>query len=264
MIDTHAHLDFENFDPDREQMLSRFFLENKGLAILNIGVDFESNLRSVELADSHRHIFASVGFHPEILDQLGESFSLEKAKLELQKLSKEKKVVAIGEIGLDYFHNSKNKEQQKELFVLQLDFAQKQKLPVIIHCRDAYEDVHKIISAEKYPDLKMVMHCYGGNKMQTQKFLQLKNLSFSFTGNITFPKKKEAEIFEVIEMIPLEKIMAETDCPFLAPTPMRGKRNEPAFVRFVIEQIAQLKKYEAKKMEKILDKNAIEFFGFKI
>jgi TatD DNase family protein len=264
MIDTHAHLDFENFNSDRDEVISRFFLEKRGLAILNIGVDFESNLKSVEFANNNEHIFASIGFHPEILDQMRELFSLEKAMSQLEKLSKEKKVRAVGEIGLDYFHNPENKEKQKELFVSQLDFAQKQKLPVIIHCRDAYEDVYEIISREKYQNLKMVMHCYGGDKNQTQKLLQLRNLAFSFTGNITFPKKTEAEIFEVIEMIPLEKIMAETDCPFLAPVPMRGKRNEPVFVKFVVEKIAQLKKYEAKKMEEILDENATEFFGFKL
>lgn len=264
MIDTHAHLDFENFSEDCEEVISRFFLENKGRAIVNIGVDFKRNLKSIEIANTHENIFSSIGFHPEILDDMEKFFSLEKALEQLEKLVSEKKVVVIGEIGLDYFHNSKNKDKQKELFIAQLDFALWKKMPVVIHCRDAYDDMNEIISDKKYTNLKMVMHCYCGNIEQTKIFLQLKNLTFSFTGNIAFSKKDDAEIFEVIRMIPIEKIMSETDCPFLAPVPMRGKRNEPSFVKFVIEKIANAKKQNRNEIEKILDQNAIDFFSLKI
>ncbi len=264
MIDTHAHLDFENFDEDREEVISRFFIENNGKAIINIGVDFKRSLKSIKITNLHKNVFSSVGFHPEILDQIGKLFSLEKIVKQLKELAQEKKVVAIGEIGLDYFHNVKNKKEQKELFIAQLEIAQKQELPVIIHCRDAYEDVYEIISKKRYADLKMVMHCYGGSIKQTQDFLTLKKMSFSFTGNITFSKKTDAEIFEVIRIIPIEKIMSETDCPFLAPTPMRGRRNEPAFVKFVIEKIAHIKECDLQDAERTLDQNAIDFFCLKI
>ncbi len=264
MIDTHAHLDFENFKEDRKEVISRFFMENKEGAIINIGVDFKRNLKAIEITTLHENIFSSIGFHPEILDEVGKLFSLRKAIEQLEKLSQEKKVVAIGEIGLDYFHNNKNKKEQKELFIAQLNFAQKEKLPTIIHCRDAYEDLFEIVSSKEYTDLKMVIHCYCGNVRQTGKFLQLKNVFFSFTGNITFSNKADAEIFEVLRMIPVEKIMSETDAPFLAPAPMRGRRNEPVFVRFVIEKIAYIKEREKEGLEKILDQNAVKFFGLKI
>jgi TatD DNase family protein len=264
VIDTHAHLDFENFEDDLREVLGRFFEGNPQGFIVNIGVDFERNLESIKLTKKDKRIFTSIGFHPEILDEMKESFSLEKAILQLEELSQEKKVIAIGEIGLDYFHNSSNKKQQKELFIAQLDFAVKQKMPVVIHCRDAYEDVYEIISQKKYGDLRMVMHCFCGDLKQTEFFLTLDNLNFSFTGNITFPKKDDAEILEVIRIIPIEKIMAETDCPFLAPTPMRGKRNEPSFVKFIIEKIAYIKEMQREEGEKILDQNAIDFFKLRL
>lgn len=264
MIDTHAHLDFENFDKDRDEVISRFFVEENGMAMINIGVDFKRSLKSLEIAKLHKNIFTSVGFHPETLKEKEKEFSLKEALIQLEELVQKEKVVAIGEIGLDYFHNKKNKKEQKELFIVQLKVALEKKLPVIIHCRDAYEDMNEIIADKKYANLKMVMHCYCANIRQTERFLKLDNLIFSFTGNITFSKKDDAEIFEIIRMIPIEKIMSETDCPFLAPAPMRGKRNEPSFVKFVIEKIANVKEQNKNEIEKILDQNAVDFFDLKI
>lgn len=260
MIDTHAHLDFPQFDVDRRAVIERF-LAGGGKWLVNIGVNTERNQKTLELAEKYEQIYCALGYHPE---ELAEK-SLEKVLLEveesLKKNGKQKKVVAIGEIGLDYFHNSKNKEEQKKLFIRQLEIASFLNLPVILHCRDAYEEVFEIIS--KSGSSKFVLHCYGGNLVQTEKFLELPGVYFSFTGNITFPKKNDAELFEVIRKIPENRILVETDCPFLAPQSHRGKRNEPSYVGRVIEKLAEIRGMSFEEMEKITDENAEEFFGRK-
>lgn len=261
MIDTHAHLDFPQFNKDRKKVINDFF-ENGGKAIFNIGVDKKRNQKTLEIAGENQNVFAALGFHPEIEKETTiqeiEDFLFEKAK-------NNPKVKAIGEIGLDYFHSkeSKKREFQKQIFKKQLEIAKKLNLPVVIHCRDAYTDVFEIISDEKFEKLKIVMHCFSGGIEEAELFLELPNLSFSFTGNITFVKKDE-ELLDVIKKIPLNRIMAETDCPFLAPVPNRGKRNEPQFVRFVIEKIAEVKNLSFKEAEKQTDKNAGEFFDIEI
>lgn len=261
MIDTHAHLDFPQFDKDREKVINDFF-ENKGKAILNIGVDKKRNQKTLEIAEKNQNIFAVLGFHPETEEKTAiqeiEDFLSEKAK-------NNPKVKAIGEIGLDYFHSKEpeKREFQKQIFKKQLEIAKKLNLPVVIHCRDAYQDVFEIISDEKFEKLKIVMHCFSGGLKETELFLKLPNLNFSFTGNITFVKKED-ELLRVVGKIPLERIMVETDCPFLAPVPNRGKRNEPQFVRFVIEKIGEVKGLSPQKVEKQTDKNAEEFFDIEI
>jgi len=202
---------------------------------------------------------------------------------ELRKLARHSKVVAIGEIGLDYFHlDSDNRDirdipdnetkqlkiRQKELFIAQLELAEELQLPVIIHCRDAYEDLLEIL---KGFDLRGVIHCFCGNRRQAKQFLDL-GFYISFTGNITYSKKDDAEIFQVIKEVPLERIMIETDCPFLAPAsdcpiqdgpaPMRGKRNEPLFVKYVAEKIAEIKKISLEEVEIATDENAGKLFKF--
>ena len=259
MIDTHAHLDFENFDNDRESAIKRFF-DDGGLAIINIGVDWDRNEKSLKIADKNNNIFASLGFHPE-----GEDFDLNEIEKYLKKNAKNSKVKAIGEIGLDYFHTKDKvkREFQKKLFIKQLEVAKSLSLPVVIHCREAYVDVLKIISVKKFREMKMVMNCFCGGIKETEDFLRFSNLKFSFTGNLTFLKEKD-QLLKVVEKIPLEKIMVETDCPFLAPVPNRGKRNEPVYIRYVIEKIAEIKGLKFKKIENQTDKNAIEFFELKM
>lgn len=277
MIDTHAHLDFPQFDADREKVIERF-LAGGGKWLVNIGVNTERNQKTLELAKKYQQIYCSLGYHPEELAEKPLKELLLEVEDFLKKNGKENKVVAIGEIGLDYFHNSKNKKDQRKLFVKQLEIAVFLNLPVILHCRDAYEDVLDIISKLKIQNsklnsksktfrkkelLRFVLHCYGGNLEQTESFLALPGAYFSFTGNITFPKKNDAEIFEVVRRIPENRIMAETDCPFLAPQPHRGKRNEPSYVKMVIEKLAEIKRLSFEEMEKITDQNAERFFGAK-
>lgn len=259
MIDTHAHLNFKDFDRDRDKVLSRFFAD-KGRAVVNIGVDEKSNRWGVKFAEKQENVFATVSYHPEEAGKV----KPEKAMEELAELAQGEKVVAIGEIGLDYFHNSENKKEQKKLFEAQLDLATKLRKPIIIHCRDSYQDVYNILKSNVNCQMSnVVIHCYQGDRKWTEKFLAL-GVMFSFTGNITFEKNDEAEIFEVIKMIPLEKIMTETDCPYLAPVPQRGKRNEPAFVRHVIEKIAEIKSLRPNKVEEQTDRTAINFFNLPI
>jgi TatD DNase family protein len=291
MIDTHAHLDFPDFQNDREEVILRAF-DNGVKKIVNIGVDLETSKKSIELAVKYENIFASVGLHPGFFSFAEKEFSIfnfqfsnnskiNKLINELKKLAKNKKVVAIGEIGLDYFsHNNisitdKQKENQKKGFLAQIELARDLGLPVIVHCRNAWKDLFGIISKVRLsPSSKQVagipqsrtffvLHCYSGEREDTEKFLKLDNIYFSFAGNITYPKPAEQvnNFAEVIKMIPLNRIMLDSDSPFLAPQAMRGKRNEPANVRFIAEKIAEIKEISGEEVERVTDENASNFFG---
>lgn len=258
MIDSHAHLDFENFNKDRKDVIKRFFNDG-GKFIVNVGVDFERNEKSLRIAKDNDQIFTTLGFHPE-----GDDFDLEEVDKYLREKSKDPKVVAIGEIGLDYFHtNEKEKRDfQKKLFIKQLEIAKDLDLPVVIHSRDAYDEMLEIVSDDKFRDMKMVLHCFCGGLQEMENFLELPNLLISFTGNVTFVKD-DSEFLKVVKEMPLERMMVETDCPFLAPVPNRGKRNEPSFVKHVIEKIAEVKGVNFKEVETQTDKNAVKFFELK-
>ncbi|MFA5961107.1 MAG: TatD family hydrolase [Parcubacteria group bacterium] len=274
LIETHAHIDDKQFDADRDEVIARAF-EGGVEKIINIGAGLGSSQRSVVLAEKYANIFCSIGLHPHYFMEYVEK-SFDKIP-EFKALSASKEIVAIGEIGLDYFIpdgslvTDAQKELQKKGFALQLEFAKELKLPVILHCRgsrpvapspyreadDAYEDVFAIIS--KFPDLKFVWHSFGGRLEFAKKVLEKTNMLISFAGNITY-NKPGAEIFEVIKKIPLEKIMLETDCPYLAPVPMRGKRNEPSFVKYVAQKIAEVKNIDFEEVAKITSETAERFF----
>jgi TatD DNase family protein len=275
MIDSHAHLDDRQFDADREEVIRRSF-ENGVEKIVNIGAGLGSSERSVQLAEKYENIFASVGCHPDYFMKHG-TWSMEH-KTKLEKLAKHKKVVAIGEIGLDYFNQGremteKDEKFQKEGFIFQLELARLLGKPVVIHCRgkqaesgknyreevSAYEDVLSVI--EKFPDLKFVFHSFGGRLEFAKKILKKENMSFSFAGNITY-NKPSSEINEAIRLIPLEKIMLDSDCPYLAPVPMRGKRNEPEYVKYVAEKIGEIKKISSKEVISQTALNAKSYFNF--
>lgn len=260
MIDTHVHLDDEKFNDDQFEVIKRAS-ESGVKKMINIGAGLGSSRRSVELAQKYADIFAAVGLHPHYFNEYGER-SFDRIE-EFRELSRQEKVVAIGEVGLDYFSHTgdpvseEQKENQKTGFVMQIELAKELALPIIIHCRDAYEDVYEII--KKYSEISFVFHCYGGNLEFTRKLLQLANVEFSLTGNITYAKAG-AEAINVIKEIPMEKIMLETDCPYLAPVPHRGKRNEPSFVTYVAEKIAEIKGFSAKEVDEISTKNTNKFF----
>lgn len=275
LIDTHAHLDDKQFDADRDVVIARAF--SGGVSkIINIGAGLGSSQRSVALANKYENIFAVVGFHPHYFNEYKER-SFDKIG-ELESLAQEKKVVAIGEIGLDYHNHGEKliseeeKELQKKGFVLQLELAKKLKKPVVLHCRgertengakfrekpEAYEDIFEII--KNFPKLDFVFHGFGGRVEFTKKILAEKNIKFAFNGNITYAKV-DAEIFDVIKIIPEDRIMIETDCPYLAPVPMRGKRNEPLFVKYVVQKIAEMKNLDIERLTAITSKTAENFFG---
>lgn len=267
MIDTHAHLDFKDFDKDREEVISRFF-ESGGKAIVNVGVDLERSRKSIEIAEAHENVFAAVGMHPDFFSK-GDLGNRGDWKNELRELARNEKVVAIGEAGLDYFRIGesgeigKTRERQKEGFVAQINLARELKLPVIVHCREAWDDLFNILNHKSYfINQKFVLHCYSGNRNDTEKFLKLPNICFSFSGNITYPKPAERakQFADVIRMIPLDKIMLDSDSPFLAPQEFRGKRNEPAFVRHIAGKIAEIKGISGEKAEWVTDENAEKFF----
>jgi TatD DNase family protein len=294
MIDTHAHLDDEQFDGDREEVIARSF-ENGVEKIINVGADLGGSRASIELAKKYENIFATVGLHPHCFGEAEEAAITKKQETdksqitktrfekEIEKikiLTKDKNVVAIGEIGLDYFsHNGKvitgeQKENQKKGFIAQLEIAKENNLPAIIHCRaskensvDAYEDLYQIIQNSKFKIQNLVFHCYGGDLDFTKKLLQHKNIYFSFTPNITYKIKKEVvgtkdDIAESIKIIPLEKIMLETDCPYLAPREFRGQRSEPMYIKYTAEKIASIKNVSIDKVKKNTSENAKDFFRF--
>lgn len=268
MMDSHTHLDFKEFDRDREEAIKRFF-DAGGEKIINVGCDLASSAKSVELAEKYKNIFASIGIHPHDADTV-DAGALKK----LEELSTSQKVVAVGEIGLDYFRNLSPKEKQIEAFKLQLDFAIKHNKPIIIHCRDAYVELLEILKSYKTFGWQGVTHCFLGSWQIAEELLKL-GFYIGFTGVITYAKKskmvnapaaprfklEDPEIFKVIKNVPLDRILIETDCPYLAPVPHRGERNEPSFVKHVAEKIAEVKGISVEGAEKAISDNANKLFG---
>lgn len=266
MLDSHCHLDFKEFDRDREEMIKRFF-DAGGEKMINVGCDLISSERSIELAEKHKNIFASVGVHPHEAEMLDDE-----AIKKLEELIGKEKVIAVGEIGLDFFRDLSPREIQIDAFKVQLELAQKHKKPVIIHCREAYTDAVEILKSYKLLNWKGVMHCFLGSWPIAEELIKM-GFYIGFTGAITYPKKRllkdplglnfntEPEIFKVIKNTPLDRILIETDCPYLAPMPHRGERNEPAFVKHVAEKIAELKGVSFEKIEKATSENARKLFG---
>lgn len=247
MIDTHAHL----ASLETERVISE--MKNDGLdAIVTISTNIEDCLKNLEIANAHKNVYTALGFYPEYADGITED-NLKK----LEELTKNKKVVAIGEIGLDYHGEKPDKEAQKKLFIKQLEIADRCSLPFCIHCRGAAEDVYQIL----YENRKLInhsglMHCYSEGGEWVHKFLEL-GLYISFSGNITF--KNNDVTF--IKNIPLDKILVETDSPYLSPVPFRGQKNEPKNVRYVITKIADLFGKSFEEFDKITTENAKKFYN---
>jgi TatD DNase family protein len=249
IIDTHAHLDFLDFDSDREEVLAR--AQKAGVKkIVNVGCTLGRSHSSVALAEKHENIFATVGVHPhDAVTVTPEALS------KLKKLAQSEKVRAVGEIGLDYFKMRNSREEQGIALESQLQLAQDLNLPVVIHTREADEDILAIL--KKYPAVRGVVHCFAGSIPFAEKILALGFL-ISFTGIITFPKAEALR--EVVRFVPSEKIMLETDCPYLAPHSHRGKRNEPVHVVHVARKVAEIKGADLEEVAEQTTRNAEEFF----
>lgn len=270
MIDIHTHLYWESYDIDRDAVITR--AHDAGVdQIFAIGCTVEESQQCVALAEKYPEVYASVGIHPNELNRESRIENQEWVQ-ELKILAQHPKVVAIGECGLDYYRRDgqksvtdEEKQLQRECFILQLDLARELHLPVIVHCRDAYEDMFVILQATSYK-LPTILHCYMGDTEITKEFLTLPNVYFSFTGNITYPVKKALvgtrdDLAETVKLIPLDRIFAETDCPFLAPQSHRGERNEPAFVTEVVQKVSELKNVTETKVHVAMEANLQKIFS---
>jgi TatD DNase family protein len=252
LIDTHAHLEMREFKDDIEDVIAR--AREAGVEhIITIGTSVESSRDAVLLADKYDFIYAAIGIHPhEVKDILHPAYEM------IRHLAKHKKVVAYGEIGLDYHYEHSPRSDQKRKFRDMLREARELDLPVIIHDRDAHEDTLQILSEEWSPDLGGVMHCFSGDLVMAKKLIEM-GFSLSVAGPVTFPKAEALR--EVVRQIPIEHLLIETDAPYLAPQPMRGKRNEPAFVHYTAEALAKIKGLSYDDVARITGFNAMQLFG---
>lgn len=255
-FDIHTHVNFSDFNADREEVIKRCLDNN--IWMINVGADLESSRGAVDWAGKYSEgVYATVGLHPTDYsgDALGHSVS------ELRELAGSPKVVAIGECGLEYFRvkDESERERQGKIFREQIELALELDKPLVIHCREAQDDVIKILEEYKKvgeEKLRGDLHFFSGNLEQAQKYIELGFL-ISFTGVITFTKDYD----EVVKNIPLEKIMIETDAPYVAPAPYRGKRNEPAYVVEVAKRIAEIKGISLEDVAKTTTQNALKLFG---
>jgi len=278
LIDTHAHLNFAAFKNDVHDVITDCI--KGGMKIINVGSQLSTSQRAIDLAKKYPgSLYAAVGFHPIHLfelevDEIEIPFKTrpdEYRQKEFEELGNQREVVAIGETGLDYFHKPDNisktefKNKQKWTFLKQLELAKKLDKPVIFHCRGdkednkrAYQDMIKIL--KDFGKIRGVIHCFGTDVEIAQQFLDL-GLMISFTGIITFPNAKI--LITVVKKVPLEKIMIETDAPYLAPQAKRGQRNLPQYVKYIAEKIAEIKKIPYDVVENVTGLNAVEFFKLK-
>jgi len=247
LIDTHTHPQLRQYNEDREAVIKRAF--DAGVSMICVGVDFETSRQAVELALQYEDIWSSVGLHPN--DNLDEVYD-EAPYLEL---AKRPKVVAIGEIGLDYYRTTDEfkKEFQRERFEKQLALAEQLQKPVIIHCRDAHEDMRKILIA--HPNIRGVVHSFTGT-LEDAKWYVEQGFYIGFNGIITFARQYD----EIVRDIPLDRILLETDAPFLTPEQYRGKRNESSYLSFVAQKIAEIKSESFDIVSTTTTKNATSLF----
>lgn len=234
LFDSHAHIDDEKFDADREQVIARA-LEQGVTGIINVGACMASSARSVALAEEYENIYAAVGIHPHDAKD-----ALETDYEQLIRWTGLEKVVAIGEIGLDYYYDLSPREVQRSVFIRQLDVARQTDKPFIIHDRDAHGEVLDILKKEA-KGLMGVLHCFSGSLEMAKEIIKM-GWYISIAGPVTF--KNAAKLPEIVAQVPLDRLLVETDSPYLTPHPYRGKRNEPAYVRLVAEQVAGLRGME--------------------
>ena len=230
LFDTHAHMNDEAFDLDREEMI--LGLPEKGIQyVMNVGCSLHSSGDCIAMAEKYPFVYASVGTHPDAAEEVNEEV-IEKYR----QMAKHPRVLAIGEIGLDYYYETVPREIQQKAFRMQMELARELKMPVIIHERDAHDDAMRIV--KEFKDVTGVFHCYSGSAEMAR---QLVNMGWyiGFTGVLTFKNARKA--VETAERIPLDRIVLETDCPFMAPEPFRGKRNDPGYLYRMAERLAEIR-----------------------
>lgn len=258
LVDTHTHLDFAQFDADREQVLGRAWATGL-VAIVNAGADLPSSRAGVELAREHERVFAAVGVHPHDAKDVNAD-----ALAELETLARAPKVVAIGEIGLDFYRDLSPRPAQRAAFEAQLDLAARLRRPVIVHDRDAHAEVMGILRtwAGMSPLAeKGVLHCFSGSLEMALEAVELGFL-ISIAGPITYTNARKLP--EIAASLPLDKLLIETDCPFLAPHPHRGQRNEPAYVRLVAQAVARARGIPVAEVARATTANAVRVLGLAV
>jgi TatD DNase family protein len=255
MIDTHTHVDMPVYDIDRAEVIQR--ARDNGLAaFIAVGAHPESGRQTVELAQKYDFIFASVGIHPHDVKDISER-EVDGVYKGLEDLARTPKVVAWGETGLDYYYEHSPRSVQRDHFRRQIQIARRLSLPLIIHSRDAGDDTIAILQEEKAGEIGGVFHCFSGDEDLARKVLDL-GFYLSFSGVITF--KNAGPLLPVVKDVPLDRILVETDCPYLTPTPFRGKRNEPAHVRYVVDKVAEVKGVPPEEIDRVTTQNAMDLF----
>lgn len=254
LIDSHTHLDDERFDEDREKIIADF--EKDGLElVVNIGADLQSSIRTVALTEKYEKIYGTVGIHPH------DAKDMDDATFEIIKsFTGREKIVAIGEIGLDYYYDNSPRDVQRHCFKRQLELAKEVNLPVVIHSRDASQETFDIIKEAYDGKLTGVIHCYSGSVEMAKEYVKL-GFYLGIGGTVTF--KNARVVKDVAREIPMDHIVIETDSPYLAPEPNRGKRNESAYVRYVAAEIAELKGISYEEVVRISNQNAKKLYNIK-
>jgi TatD DNase family protein len=251
LIDTHAHLDFPELAHDLPGVFSR--AAERGIhEIITIGIDIPSSRKAAELAQSYPHVYATVGIHPHGARILGAD-----TLNTLHDLAGSKKVVAVGEIGLDYYRDRQPRALQRECLLQQIDIARKANLPVVFHIRDAFEDFFDSIADQAREVAGLVFHCFSGDWDVARKCLDLGGY-LSIPGTVTFHKAESQQ--EVVRRAPMERLLLETDAPFLAPVPYRGKPNEPSFMRYTAAKVAELRGLTLDEVAECTTRNARQVF----
>ena len=251
-IDTHCHINSQDLRLDARAVITRARDEGVQKMVI-VGCDFEDSCEALALAEDFPQfgLYATIGIHPH------EARRYDRIPDEFSRLITNKKVVAVGEIGLDYHYDHSPKPDQHRMFEAQLDFAREHNMPVVLHIRDAMDDAMNILKYHR--DLKMLFHCYSGGLAYLDRVIEMEAMC-SFGGAVTWTGKSSEELREVVRRIPLDNILAETDSPYMTPVPLRGRRNEPAYVKYVYETIAQERRMTLPELEARIESNAQRFF----
>ena len=253
LFDTHAHLSDEAFDADRHELIPK--LMDVGVEkFIDVACDVRSASRTIYLLERYPFVYGTIGMHPHDVRVMNNALMDE-----IKKYLEHEKMLALGEIGLDYHYDLSPREDQRKWFAEQLDLAKQLGYPVVLHIREAFGDCMDILRAHR-DGLRGVMHCYSGSVETAYECLDL-GLKFSFGGAVTFKNAKKP--IEVVSALPLDSIMLETDCPYMTPVPHRGERNDPSFIHFTCEKIAEIKGIDPKEMAQITYDNAVRVFGIK-
>ncbi|MEG1705900.1 MAG: TatD family hydrolase [Clostridia bacterium] len=253
MIDTHCHIDDPIYDPERKALINSLSLRGVK-AIINNSSDYPSMIGGYNLANTYPNVFCAVGMHPHECMDYNQDF-----ETRLISLASSPKVVAVGEIGLDYFYDKDFADKQKEVFARQIEVADNLELPIILHIREAYSDCLDVLNMQKrFLNNKIVFHCYSGSAEFAEILLKNYDAYFGLGGTITYKNNKKID--EICRVVPYSRVLTETDCPYLSPNPKRGQTNYPYYISYVLEKLASLYNTSIEEMERITEENALRVY----